>query len=125
MLSVSELLLLSYCAAPRANYVLRTMPPSNIREYAKNRDQLLLECLAHVLRVPIDTLLLPGIKETVHLAARHGGLGLQSASFLAPAAYWASWADVLPTLRKRMPQFLPMFMSAINENGNDQEAFQD
>ena len=32
-----------------------------------------------------------------------GGLGLRCASRLAPAAYWASWADALPVLHARFP----------------------
>ena len=34
-----------------------------------------------------------------------GGLGLQSATATAPAAYWASWADTLPTLARQLPAF--------------------
>ena len=38
------------------------------------------------------------------LALQQGGLGLRSAELLAPAAYWASWADALPILNSRLPQ---------------------
>ena len=37
------------------------------------------------------------------LALQQGGLGLRSAELLAPAAYWASWADALPILNSRLP----------------------
>ena len=38
------------------------------------------------------------------LPARLGGLGLQCAERVAPAAYWAAWADALPVLRLRRPE---------------------
>ena len=37
----------------------------------------------------------------MQLTLRHGGLGLCSTGRHAPAAFWASWADALPTLLKR------------------------
>ena len=37
------------------------------------------------------------------LPMRMGGLGIRSASRLGPAAFWASWADALPMLEKRLP----------------------
>ena len=60
----------------------------------------------------MDTLLnaLPGDPAAVHMARdiatlpmRMGGLGLQSAQRMAEPAYWASWADALPMLAKRLP----------------------
>lgn len=36
-------LLLLYCAAPRANYTLRTVPPAQALPYARKHDQGLLE----------------------------------------------------------------------------------
>ena len=33
-----------------------------------------------------------------------GGLGLRSALRMAPAAFWASWADALPMLQQRLPE---------------------
>ena len=38
------------------------------------------------------------------LPMRMGGLGIRSATRMAPAAYWASWADALPMLETRLPQ---------------------
>ena len=38
------------------------------------------------------------------LPMRLGGLGLRSASRMAPAAFWASWADALPMLSARLPE---------------------
>ena len=33
----------------------------------------------------------------------HGGLGLRSSKLIAPAAYWAAWADILPVVVERLP----------------------
>ena len=33
----------------------------------------------------------------------HGGLGLRSSKLIAPAAYWAAWADILPIIVERLP----------------------
>ena len=41
--------------------------------------------------------------EVVQLPSREGGLGLRSAARLAPAAYWASWADCLSLVYARAP----------------------
>ena len=41
--------------------------------------------------------------EVVQLPFREGGLGLRSAARLAPAAYWASWADCLSQVHARAP----------------------
>ena len=53
---------------------------------------------------------LPGesqAKEDVYrlatLTMRMGGLGLRSATRMAPAAYWASWADALHMVQERLP----------------------
>ena len=37
------------------------------------------------------------------LPMRLGGLGLRSATRMAPAAYWASWADAFPMISARLP----------------------
>ena len=37
------------------------------------------------------------------LHMRLGGFGLRDSIRVAPAAYWASWADTLPVLMKRYP----------------------
>ena len=39
------------------------------------------------------------------LPAVLGGLGLESVTRSAPAAYWAAWADSLPVLRARLPDW--------------------
>jgi len=98
-------LLLSCCAAPRAQYALRSLPPEATRAFATAHDDAVLACL--------DTLLSSGAPSGLpllataraQLALRHGGLGLRSAARHAPAAYWSSWADVLPVIASRDPAF--------------------
>ena len=39
-----------------------------------------------------------------YLPLNQGGLGLASATILAPSAYWASWADAIPVLQQQAPE---------------------
>ena len=77
-------LLLSYCAAPRANYRLRTAPPAQTAAYAADHDQRVLAAVCCLLAVA-------GLDEAqarqLRLPLRLGGLGLRSASRTAPAAF--------------------------------------
>ncbi|CAE7232384.1 GOR [Symbiodinium natans] len=43
-------------------------------------------------------------RQIAFLPAACGGLGLASAERLAPAAYWAAWADALPVMLQRRPE---------------------
>ena len=42
-------------------------------------------------------------KHIAFLPIVHGGLGLRSMSLIAPAAYWAAWADILPIIAESRP----------------------
>ena len=95
--------ILLQCAGPRCHHMLRILPPSQSAEYAQAHD-------ARMLRV-MDTLLaLSGNhkrlkwRTTLH-PCRCGweALGLRSAQRMAPAAYWASWADALHMIDHRLP----------------------
>ena len=48
---------------------------------------------------------------------RMGGLGLRSAQRLAPAAYWASWADALPMLQQRLPNLTRQVVECLSVEG--------
>ena len=51
---------------------------------------------------------------------RLGGLGLRSAQCMAPAAYWASWADCLAMFSKRLPDVTAHIMeNLVNGAGDD------
>ena len=47
------------------------------------------------------------------LPMRMGGLGLRSAKRSAPAAYWASWADCVSMLQKRLPEVTTHIMDQL------------
>ena len=96
--------ILLQCAGPRCHHLLRTLPPSQSRQYAVMHDEGMMRVM--------DSLMggLPGesqAKEDAYrlatLPMRMGGLGLRSATRMAPAAYWASWADALHMVQERLP----------------------
>ena len=103
------------CASTRANYYLRALPPSQSRAFAESHDQAMLNTLFALLDHP------DGEREDVHwarmvaqLPLRLGGLGLRSAVRVAPAAYWASWADCLEMIQRRHPVLAAMFTNALS-----------
>ena len=95
-------LLLCHCAGPRANYYLRALPPEVTAEFADGHDQALWTCFCSLLDIdPAEAS--PQAPQIAQLPLRLGGLGLRSAVRLAPAAYWASWADALAMIARRHP----------------------
>ena len=68
-------LLLYFSAVPRANHLLRQLPPLVARPYAEAHDQALAQCLSDLLRTPIT----PGTyaARVASLALRDGGARLQ------------------------------------------------
>ena len=48
------------------------------------------------------------------LPTRLGGLGLRSATRMAPAAFWASWANALPMLSQRLPVLTDKIMQSLD-----------
>ena len=95
-------LLLQSCAAPRANYLLRILPPHLTADYAAAHDASVTRCLAALLEQG-ETPLPPTGERAAQLAQRFGGLGLRSAVADSAAAHWASWQDTLPVIRARAP----------------------
>ena len=96
--------ILLQCAGPRCHHLLRTLPPSQSKQYAIAHDEGMMRVM--------DSLMggLPGesqAKEDAYrlatLPMRMGGLGLRSATRMAPAAHWASWADALHMVHERLP----------------------
>ena len=98
-------LLLSCCAAPRAQYALRSLPPEATRAFATAHDVAVLACLDTLLSCAAPSGLPLLATARAQLALRHGGLGLRSAARHALVAYWSSWADVLPVIASRDPAF--------------------
>ena len=81
-------LLLFFCALPRAQYVLRVLPPRWTEAFALAPDRSVPTCLAALLRVESseDFLAQSLTCGRAQLALQHGGLGLRSAAAHAPAA---------------------------------------
>ena len=99
----SAWLLLSHCAAARANYYLRVLNPNAANEYAQWHDDAIWGCFKKLLDISLDHADDNRARTIAQLPLRYGGLGLRSAQRVSPAAYWASWADSLPMIRERHP----------------------
>ena len=85
--------MLLYCALPRAQYVLRILPPPATRAFSAAHDRSIFSCLAILLRV-----------ESAGEFLANELVGLRSAAQHAPAAYFASWADALQAISLRDPE---------------------
>ena len=78
-------LLMSCWAAPRAQHVLRTLPPAVVQDFAQGHDRAVMQCLAALL-TPGEAAALPLLAVArAQLALQHGGLGLRSAVRLISA----------------------------------------
>ena len=110
----SSWLLLSYCGAPRANYILRTLPPTLARMYNEAHDNAIREIFAGIFAYPQDLLANDNIRVKLELPMRFGGMGLQSATRISHFAYWSSWADSLPLLKERFPDFRNHFLGRMS-----------
>ena len=93
-------LLFSFCLVPKANHLLRQVPPDQVEHTAQAFEQLTQQALEQLLG---DVALSPATLEQARLPFRDGGLGLRHFNALSQALYWSSWADVLPTLHERYP----------------------
>jgi hypothetical protein len=92
--------LLLQCAGPRANHLLRTVPPTQVMSYAQRHDNGLWHVAEKLLgALPGSPEEVATARELATLPLRLGGLGLRSATRTAPAA----WADALAMLQARVP----------------------
>ncbi|CAE7626712.1 unnamed protein product, partial [Symbiodinium sp. KB8] len=85
-------LLLAFCAAPRAQHLLRNVPPADILPYARGHDDAVWAAVEGLLGDQG-----PGEGEDWAAARQR----------VSPAAYWAAWADALAVLRGRTGSALP------------------
>ena len=82
-------LLLYFSAVPRANHLLRAVPPTLVHRYALEHDKAVWETLLALLnQQPNDNL--EANKRRAQLPCRLGSLGLRCSTRTAPAAYWAA-----------------------------------
>jgi hypothetical protein len=111
----SSWLLLSLCASPRCNYYLRALPPSVSAQFAASHDAAIVACLARLMDNPIAAeAVVARAGMVAQLPFKLGGLGLRSATRLAQAAYWASWADCLPMIQQRHPPIARSVAAALD-----------
>ena len=97
--------ILLQCASPRCHHFLRTLPPSESAWYARHHDAGMMEAMEEILGgLPGDEVQKGRAKEIATMPMRLGGLGLRSAARMAPAEFWAFWADALPMISKRLPE---------------------
>ena len=107
----SAWLLLYFCAVPRLNHLLRTTPPTASRRTAEMHDQNVLDTFRRLFGIGSPDSWDPDLHDIhydtwvmqARLPLRYGGLGLRDCVLLAPAAYWASWADYLRSLVMGFP----------------------
>ena len=99
-------LLLAFCAAPRAQHLLRNVPPADILPYARGHDDAVWAVVEGLLgdQGPGEGEDWAAARQVAFLPPSLGGLGLFAAERVSPAAYWAAWADALPVLRQRYPE---------------------
>jgi hypothetical protein len=100
----TALLLLSVCAAPTVNHLLRAQPPGVTLPAARAADSLLLDTFRRVLDISTAELPTGTWREAlIHMRISSGGLGIQSAVDTAERAYLASWAACGASIAKRSP----------------------
>ena len=97
-----------FCAATRANYWLRTVPPEHTSEYAEQHDQSVLRCLLQMDGLPSLT------HEAASMPLITGGLGVGGCSRIRHAAHWGSWADCLEMVKDRHPQVAEYIIRGMN-----------
>ena len=97
--------ILLQCAGPRCHHFIRTLPPSQSAMYSAGHDVGMRRAMRTILgRLPGDVTQQEVAERIATLPMRLGGLGLRSSDRTVPAAYWASWADALPMLSRRLPE---------------------
>ena len=107
-------LLLRHCACPRANYLLRALPPALTAAYASAHDEAVGCCLATLLGLADGPL--PAMPaRAARLPLRFGGLGLRGAVADRHAAYWASWMDTLPVIHTRAPGIAARLLALLRD----------
>ena len=104
----SAFLLLFFCAVPRANHLIRILPPSISQPYAAAHDQAIFDTLCGLLSSEDRPLFVEAseklrVRHVASLPGHLGGLGLRSAVRIAPAAHFAAWADALEIILSRCP----------------------
>ena len=98
--------LLLQSANPRANHTMRTLPPSQSPAYCQAHDEVMCWVKSQ-----------PRAKTTPgsfpHCQCEWADWGCVRLR-CAPAAFWASWADALPMIAKRIPEVASEVMQKLS-----------
>ena len=109
--------ILVQCASPRCYHSLRTLPPSQSAEYARQHDVGVMTTMESLLNgLTGDTNQNDTAREIASLPMRLGGLGLRSATRSSPGAYWASWGDALHMIQQRFPPVAEHVVASLSEH---------
>ena len=109
----SAWLLLLFCAASRANYVLRVVHPENSFQFAIQHDAGIRQCLEDLLHIPVTD----AVWAMASLPFGSEGLSLRNAERLRTTAYWSTWADTLPMIRERHPRVADHILVSLSQGG--------
>ena len=83
---------IGFCDVPRANYLLRVLPPSMISTYARDYDAAICDCFCNIMS--FSSLSCDYMAWWVAtLPTRNGGLGLRSAERSMYGAYLVARID--------------------------------
>ena len=117
-------LLLFFCAVPRANHLIRILPPSISHPYAEAHDQAIFDTLKGLLSSEGQALFESAddelrVRRVATLPGHLGGLGLRSAVRVAPAAHFAAWADALEIIFSRCPSVGQKILQSLEHGQGD------
>ena len=104
-------LLLYFCAVPRINHLLRTVPPDLVQGFAGRHDASIQDTFKALFAIPSEESWDANLHSIAYstwlcqsqLPMRLGGCGLRNSTRTSNAAYWASWADALQGICQRFP----------------------
>ena len=115
-------LLLYFCAVPKVNHLLRTLPPSRASSTAETHDAAVLDVFCKLFSVPeagdwdlnLHKVSYSCFIKQVGLPQRLAGCGLRNSLRSSPAAYWASWGDSLAVIHERYPGISSRMLAALD-----------
>ena len=81
--------------------------------------------MRNILGIENETVISSQVIDQVRLPIRLAGMGLRNSVRLASAAYWSSWADILPTLRDRFPILTNRIITRLEADPGDGTSLQD
>ena len=115
-----EWLVLSMCAAPRANHLLRTCSGPPMAAYAAMHDALLVGAMSSLLLFSLENLRhqQQHTQGLIQAPRRYGGIGLRSASRSWSSAFFAGWAAALPVWRARFPEVAARAIDFLDGQGS-------